>query len=63
MPQQPVELQVSFRGKPLVVTGVGGGTAVEGLKEKLEGLTGIPVANQKLVRGIETDERERGRNP
>lgn len=45
-----LELQVSFRGKPVVVTGVGGGTTVEGLKEKLEGLTGVPVANQKLVR-------------
>eukprot|EP00752_Nemacystus_decipiens_P005702 g5160.t1 len=44
-----MELQVSFRGKPVVVAGVGGGTAVEDLKEKLEELTGVPVANQKLI--------------
>lgn len=56
-----MELQVSFRGKPVVVTGVGGETAVEGLKEKLEGLTGVPVANQKLVRGREKDCRGRER--
>lgn len=46
-----MELAVSFRGKSVVVTGVAGGTAVQVLKEKLEGLTGVPVANQKLVRG------------
>ena len=40
----------------MAVDGVGGGTAVEGLKEKLEELTGVPVANQKLVR--DTRKRE-----
>lgn len=45
-----MELQVSFRGKPLTVTGVDHATAVENLKNKLEELTAVPVANQKLVR-------------
>lgn len=47
---EAMELQVSFRGKPLTVTGVDHATAVEHLKTKLEELTAVPVANQKLVR-------------
>ncbi|CBJ49209.1 conserved unknown protein [Ectocarpus siliculosus] len=44
-----MELQVSFRGEPLTVTGVDHATAVENLKNKLEELTAVPVANQKLI--------------
>ncbi|CAM9264285.1 unnamed protein product [Ectocarpus sp. 13 AM-2016] len=44
-----MELQVSFRGKPLTVTGVDHATAVQNLKNKLEELTAVPVANQKLI--------------
>ncbi|CAN0047645.1 unnamed protein product, partial [Ectocarpus sp. 8 AP-2014] len=44
-----MELQVSFRGKPLTVTGVDHATAIENLKNKLEELTAVPVANQKLI--------------
>lgn len=41
---------MSFRGKQLRVEGVGHATSVTSLKEKLEELTTVPVANQKLVR-------------
>lgn len=56
--QQQLEIRVSFRGKPIVVAGVGSETSVEGLKERLEGLTGVPVANQKLVRARVRCQRE-----
>lgn len=49
-----MEILVSFRGKPITVADVGRATAVASLKEKLEELTGVPVANQKLVRGVES---------
>lgn len=44
-----MELRVSFRGKALVVQGVGGLTSIADLKEKLAGLTSVPTDNQKLV--------------
>lgn len=47
-----VGLQVSFRGKPLALDGVGGETPVSVLKEKLAGLTAVPVTNQKLVSAV-----------
>lgn len=47
-----MEILVSFRGTPITVADVGRETAVASLKEKLEELTGVPVANQKLVRAL-----------
>lgn len=44
-----MELRVSFRGKALVVQGVGGLTSIADLKEKLADLTSVPIDNQKLV--------------
>lgn len=44
-----MELRVSFRGKALVLQGVGGATSIADLKEKLADLTAVPIDNQKLV--------------
>ena len=44
-----MELRVSFRGKALVVQGVGGATSIADLKEKLADVTAVPTDNQKLV--------------
>ncbi|CAM9491291.1 unnamed protein product, partial [Hapterophycus canaliculatus] len=44
-----MEIVVSFRGKPVTVADVGRATAVASLKEKLEDLTAVPAANQKLI--------------
>lgn len=41
---------MSFRGKALRVEGVEGATPLSSLKEKLQELTAVPTANQKLVR-------------
>lgn len=44
-----MELRVSFRGKPLNVDGLDPAAPLSELKEHLEKLTMVPVANQKLV--------------
>ena len=49
-----MELRVSFRGKALVVQGVGGATLIADLKEKLADLTAVPTDNLKLVSYVHT---------
>lgn len=44
-----MDIRVSFRGKPLTVGGLEPTTPLAELKDRLEKLTSVPVANQKLV--------------
>lgn len=44
-----MEVQVSFRGKPLKFGNLGRDMTLLSLKEKLEEITSVPIANQKLV--------------
>lgn len=47
-----MELRVSFRGKTLLVEVLEGTIPLSSLKEKLEELTAVPTANQKLVSSL-----------